>query len=95
MSQNLLTLTNRHLASCGTPIGWSNEDDRYYGYFANAYGDQWVFVYDRTAQVGHLYGGDIGWDAAEPVLDGKTPHVFLSPMEAQWLMACWQAATER
>ncbi len=93
MSQNLLTITNRHLSSCGTPIGWSNEDGRYYGYFANAHGSQWVFVYDRATQVGQLYGGDIGWEAAEAVIEGRTPNLILASAESQWLTACWQAAT--
>ena len=91
--QSLLTIDNHHATSCGTPHEWTNRDGRYYGYFSNQYGDQWVFVYDRKTRAGTLYGGDTGWEVEHHVVEGNVPGLVLELPEAHWLAACWQAAT--
>jgi hypothetical protein len=71
----------------------SNEaGDRYYGYFQNRFGEQWVFVYDLESKTGELRGGDIGWSTAVVVHDGQVD-IVLGQAERAWLQACWKAAT--
>jgi len=93
--QILLTIHNRHNISCGTPPEWSNCDGRYYGYFVNEYGDQWVFVYDHKTHIATLCGGDAGWEAEHRVVEGNVPSLFLGQAEADWLSACWQVVAAR
>ena len=37
--------------------------DRCFGYFENAFGEQALFVFDRTMRTATLYLGDAGWRA--------------------------------
>ena len=47
VSVPILTIYNQHTAACGTPPAFSNESaDLYIGYFANRYGEQWIFTFD-------------------------------------------------
>jgi hypothetical protein len=47
--QPLLTVLNRHTASCGEPPQETNEPSgRYVGYFQNEHGDQWLFTRDPS-----------------------------------------------
>ena len=63
----ILTVYNQHRLACGTPQAFSNEsDDLYVGYFANRYGEQWIFTRDRATGVASVRGGDVDW---------KTVHV--------------------
>lgn len=54
---------NKHSPDCGRPPGIVREPsaDKYYGYYENAYGEQFVLVYDRTTKEGILRGGDCEW----------------------------------
>ena len=84
---------NRHTESCGDPPEVTNTNpDTYCGYFENEFGEQWVFVYDRTAKRGLLRGGDAGWEKVLEVADGAVP-INLNPTEDIWLRTCWKAAT--
>jgi hypothetical protein len=86
-------ISNRHGAGCGDPPTIANEaGNKYYGYFQNRFGEQWVFVYDHEKKIGELRGGDIGWDTVVLVKDGSVD-VMLGKAETAWLQACWQAAT--
>ena len=97
-NSRLLTIFNTHTEDCGEAPTFTNCPDgkfdgsRYYGYFQNRFGEQWVFVYDFEKKVGELHGGDIGWDSVVQVKDGHAD-VMLGKAEAAWLDACWKAAT--
>ena len=86
---------NRHTGSCGMPPNVTNLDtDKYYGYFENEYGEQWVLVYDPKERRGILRGGDAGWENEYEVEDGAV-HVILSPAEEAWVQACLKAAAAK
>jgi hypothetical protein len=93
MSNPLLCIHNRHTAACGdAPIIDSENPQLYIGYFENSHGEQWIFTFNRTSRVAELRGGDIGWNDAHAVVDGKAPGLVLSVEEALWLQACWRSA---
>jgi hypothetical protein len=93
MSTAFFRMSNAHGADCGDPPTITNESvNKYYGYFQNRYGEQWVFVYNPEKKTGELRGGDIGWDTVVGVVDGRV-EVLLGKAETAWLQACWQAAT--
>ena len=90
----LVSIPNHHPPSCGVPpLVPVAEEQRYLGYFENAYGEQALFVYDHPTQQGMLYLGDAGWEQPHPVSDGVVQDVRLTPHEQWWLRACWEAAT--
>jgi hypothetical protein len=102
MAEPLLTIFNRHTASCGDPPIESAQpgDNRYIGYFENMFGEQWIFTYDRAAGRAQLRGGDIGWNTSLTVeADGQgglrigPTGIVLSPDERSWLLTCWRTAT--
>ena len=94
MPEPILTIDNRHGAECGTPKPISNEDPGLYiGYFQNPYGEQWIFTFNRQARAATLRGGDVGWEDAHEVQDGRVQGLILGQEEAAWLQACWKAAT--
>jgi hypothetical protein len=102
MAEPLLTILNRHAASCGDPpIEFAQPgDNRYVGYFENMFGEQWIFTFDRAAGRGQLRGGDIEWNTALAVeADGQgglrigTTTIILSTDEWSWLLTCWRTAT--
>ena len=93
MSTPFLQIWNAHTADCGEPPTLTTKaGDKYYGYFQNRFGEQWVFVYDPAQKIGELRGGDIGWETVVLVKDGQA-EVCLGKVETAWLEACWQAAT--
>lgn len=103
MAEPLLTIFNRHTASCGDPPIESSqpEHNHYVGYFENMFGEQWIFTFDRTAGTGQLRGGDVGWNTRLTVeSDGQgglrlePTTIILSPDEGTWLLACWRSATQ-
>lgn len=94
MSNPFFAMHNRHVASCGVPPVYSNDgSDKYYSYFENCHGEQWVFVYDRENRTGEVRGGDAGWENAYIVQDGQVAGLSLNTEEKTWLLACWKAAT--
>jgi len=93
VSVPILTIYNQHPAACGTPPVVANESaDLYIGYFANRYGEQWIFTLDRATGEATLRGGDVDWGRAHAVHDGRVDGLILAPEEAAWLQACWSAA---
>jgi hypothetical protein len=48
---------------------------------------------DRAAGVTSLRGGDVDWKTTHVVSDGRVDGLILSPAEAAWLQACWNAAS--
>ena len=45
MNKKFFIMENKHVESCGTPPIITNENsNKYFGYFENEYGEQWVFV---------------------------------------------------
>jgi hypothetical protein len=52
---------NTHHARCGTPPSVRNTNNlgRYYGYFENRYGEQFLFTFDRATLTGTVSGGDL------------------------------------
>lgn len=96
MDKPFFVMRNVHTNKCGTPPVVTNDvEGRYHGYFENSYGEQWVFVYDYSKKSGELRGGDANWDGIFQVVDGKVENLILGAEEAQWLSACWSAATAR
>ena len=89
----IFTVTNYHTENCGTPPRIDDSAPNCYrGYFENEYGEQAIFVYDRTTHQGTLYLGDAGWERQYPVVDGTVTELILGVSEALWLAACWKAA---
>lgn len=90
----VFTVNNRHVTKCGHPPEIDgNVRGHYYGYFENEHGEQAVFVYKYETEEGTLFLGDLSWERPTKVIDGHAPGVVLSNHEAQWLLACWKAAT--
>src|SRR5438128_575633 len=55
MSNPFFQIWNTHTASCGeAPTITNQSDNKYYGYFQNRFGEQWVFVYDHEKKTGEL-----------------------------------------
>ena len=86
---------NMHMQECGDPPGVvDSASDRFYrGYFRNACGEQFVFVYDRWRRKGVLRGGDAEWANKYAVVNGMISDLVLGTEECLWLRACWAAAT--
>ena len=89
----LFTVSNHHTDSCGRPPGINGDTPNcYHGYFENALGEQFVFVYDRDTVKANLWCGDAGWEKPFPVANGLPEGLILSPEEQTWLQTCWRAA---
>lgn len=67
--------------------------NKYYGYYENEHGEQWIFVYDRKTGIAELRGGEVGWENAYQVKDGNAVEIILSAEEKMWLRTCWKSAT--
>lgn len=95
-TSSLFQVRNKHVSDSGeSPSIDGNASDRYHAYFENGQGEQLIFIYDRKADTGTLYHGDLGWDDPQPVEEGgRCPNVILDEAETLWLRACWLAATE-
>jgi hypothetical protein len=70
----LMAISNHHRQE---PPQIEEVSDRYIGYFCNVYGEQGLFVRERGAGTGTVYGGDVSWKAVEVSsrdfsLDGRT-----------------------
>jgi hypothetical protein len=93
MKPPFFVIRNKHTSSCNDPPAVDNDvEGKYFGYFENRQGEQWVFVYDPVEKTGELRGGDIGCDTVVAVRDGR-PSIVLGEAEVLWLQACWKAAT--
>jgi hypothetical protein len=93
MSEPLLRIRNHHSPACGAPQLIEDDDPvLYIGYFENAFGEQWIFTYHRETGKAELGGGDVGWNTAHEVKDGRVDGLVLGKAEAAWLQACWWAA---
>ena len=89
----LLTIFNNHSPACGEPPAMDYADrGKYYGYYQNCDGEQWIFVYDFKIIRGTLRGGDGGWDNSYDVIGGRVADLLLNTDERQWLASCWNAA---
>lgn len=92
--QHVLTILNRHAASCGAPPDLTNADrSRYYGYFQNEHGDQWVFVDDPATETATLRTGDAQWSTIYTIRGIEDLPYHLNDVERAWAQACWQAAS--
>ena len=93
VSVPILTIDTQHTAACGPPPAFSHESaDPSIGDFANRYGEQWIFSFDRATGAASVRGGDGDWRPAHVVRDGRVDGLILSLQEAAWLQACWSAA---
>ncbi len=94
MSEPLLRVPNRHAFTDGDPLVVDGSDlNLYVGYFENDYGEQWIFIRDRTTGIATLRGGDIGWNTSIDVTDGPAPDLMLSQPELLWLELCFAASS--
>ena len=90
----ILTLYHQHTPAGGTPPAFSNESaDLCVGYFANRYGEQWIFTFDCATAVSSLRGGVVNWRIEHVVRDRRVVGLILNPEDAVWLQACWSAAS--
>ena len=89
----LFTVSNHHTGSCGRSPGINGDRPNcYHGYFENALGEQFVFVYDRDTGKADLWCGDAGWGKPFAVANGLPEGLILCPEEQTWLRTCWSAA---
>jgi hypothetical protein len=91
-TKRLLEIDNHHVDEGPT---WMMGDlaGKHVSYFENAYGEQWVFLYDGKTHQAELWGGDCGWKVIPVTEQGA--QVILNEAEQLWLRACWLAATKR
>ena len=94
MSDQLFCVSSHHTDACGqTPDIDGDEPGKYFGYFANQHGEQSIFVYDYKTHEASVLMGDLGWDDAHRVVDGRVEGVMLTESEAAWVHACWFAVS--
>lgn len=94
MKEPFFIMRNNHVDSCGIPPTITNDTtSKYYGYFENEHGEQWLFVYDRETKKAVLFGGDVDWGNVFPVKNGRVEGLILGQAELKWLSSCWEAAT--
>ncbi|MGE5785079.1 MAG: hypothetical protein ACM3ZE_10825 [Myxococcales bacterium] len=92
----LFRVSNHHTAACGEPPTVDGDAPQaYFGYFANEYGEQAVYVYDTATGEATIRMGDTGWKLAHRVGDGRIEGTMLSKAEEAWLRACWMATGGR
>ena len=85
-------VNNHHAGGCGRPPAISgDQENRYFSYFENDFGEQAVFVYEFETEKGTLWMGDAGWETPWEVVDGRARGLVLGQAEALWLRACWTA----
>jgi hypothetical protein len=88
MSEPLLRIRNHHSPACGAPQLVEDDDPALYvGYFENAFGEQWVFTYHRKTRKAERRVGDVGWNTAREVKDGRVDGLVLGKAEAAWRRA--------
>lgn len=87
MRTPILTITNHHIPSCGTPLQLS-EAGRRISYYQNQHGEQWFFISDDVTQTGLLTGGDVDWTEHAITWDKPLPKINLDPAETAWLYSC-------
>jgi len=89
-------VSNHHTDNCGpAPAVDGDEAGKYYGYFANQFGEQAVFVYDYETDEASVRMGDIGWHDVHRVVEGRVEGVILNESEAAWIHACLLATAKR
>ena len=89
----LFVVFNHHTDSAGRPPSVHGDGPgKYYGYFANEFGEQGIFVYDYETEQASVQMGDAGWGSIHRVVDGRAEGINLSEAEVQWIQACWLAA---
>lgn len=90
----LLEIDNGHIPDSGPPPSL-DATDKYVGYFENPYGEQWVFIGDRSTCSAKLFGGDVGWDTAHAVsLNSPCPDLILNEPEKLWIITCFMAMSD-
>ena len=91
--QPILCIYNTHSQDSEQPPEGITNQGRYVGYFANEFGNQWVFTFDHASQRATLRGGDAGWEKVYEIVNGEARSLVLSENELAWLRLCWDAAT--
>ena len=76
----------------GPPCVDGDEPNSYYGYFANASGEQSIFVRNYETREAFLRQGAADWDTVYPVIDAEVQGATLSECERAWIRACWEAS---
>ena len=96
MESPLFKVSNHHTDNCGQAPSVDGDDTgKYYGYFANQFGEQAIFVYDYQTDEAWVWMGDTDWHNAHRVVDGRVEGVILNESEAAWIRACWLVTTNR
>ena len=69
--QPLFRVSNHHTADCGAPPCIDGDAaNTYYGYFENAFREQFIFVYERDSKRATVWMGDGSWDREYTFRDG-------------------------
>lgn len=104
--EEICTIINKHVESCGQPPQFDFDDFAYVSYFENAHGEQSIFLYDSDENEVIVYLADAGWENPQ-VLPGRllvenTPPSHKENMdilpdsnEKIWLKACKSAVKSR
>ena len=88
----LFQVSNHHTDDRGQPPAANgDEPGKYYGYFANEYGEQSLFMYNYEKREAFVRMGDMGWDDPHRVVDGCLESIKVTEAEAAWIRACWLA----
>ena len=88
MSEPLLQIRNHRSLACGDPpIVKGDDSNVYIGYFENAFGEQWIFTFDRSTRRAELRGGDVGWNTPHGVHHGRVDSLVLGPDEVAVLLS--------
>ena len=86
---------NHQVEECGDPPHITDNGDTYLSYWENVFGEQWIFVFDRTTKQARVYCGDAGWEETYEAIDGHVPGLVMHRAEQMWVAACWSAAVDR
>ena len=89
--ERLLEIDNGHVEDCGPPPSL-DATDKYVGYFENPYGEQWVFIGNRSTGAAKIRGGDVGWETEHAIsLKCPCPDMILNEPEKLWIITCLMA----
>ena len=92
MEKKLFTVSNHHIIECGeAPKLNGDEKGKYYGYFENGFGEQWILVSDKDKKEAYVFCGDAGWGKKYPVVNGGVD-LIMDECEKSWVKACYKAA---
>lgn len=67
--------------------------ETYKSEYTNEYGENWVFEYNYSTNVGLVRGSDVDWNTYA-VIEGQAHDLVLNQSEKNWLKSTWSDATK-